>query len=285
MATIRDNLIPTSAGNAVDLGWPAVTGARPRGVTWHWTALPTLAEADRYLGGANPLRRGQASAHYCVGRNASEGVVRWVSLENRSWHAGAFQTLRWDGATMSGPDYKASRTCVGIETVNLGYARDGVPAGSDWISAATPEGVTYKIQPWTDEQIGMCVEVGKLVQQRWPQLTARDHHGHHDLCPQYKEDVSGFPFARILRGIYNDSSIPDVWSNLWTIRERQTALIRMGYNLGSTGADGIWGPRSVAALKAFQARYGLPSNGFWTGFVNWKLYDVAKSRGLSWPLL
>ena len=284
MASIRDNLIPTTPGNAVDLGWPSATGSKPRGVTWHWTALATLAEADRYLGGSAPLPKRQASAHYCVGRTASEGVLRWVSLENRSWHAGAFQTLRWDGETMSRADYKASRTTVGVETVNLGYARAGVPASADWTTAATPEGESYQIQPWPAEQLSMCVEVGRLIQQRWPHLTYRDHHGHHDLCPQYKEDVSGFPFAPVLRGIYGDVTIPDVWSTLWTIKQRQSALIKLGYNLGYSGADGVWGPKSLGALKSFQSRYGISANGFWTSFVNWKMYEVAKARGLGWPI-
>lgn len=284
MLTIQDHLIPVAPGNAVDAGWTPATGYKPRGVTWHWTATATLVEARAMLGGSNPTRKGQASAHYCVGRSEAEGIDRWVSLENRSWHAGALQTLRWDGRTFGGPDDKGSRTCVGIETVNLGYARSGVPAGSDWVHAATPQAVEYQIQPWTEEQLGMCIALGRLVIARWPNITARDHCGHHDLCPQYKEDVSGFPFARVLRGIYNDNTIPDVWTSTWTIKARQSTLIALGYDLGRSGADGLWGPRSQAALKKFQQTAGLPANGCWTTSVSWKAYDAAQARRLSWPL-
>ena len=236
------------------------------------------------LGGANATRKGQASAHYAVGRSYAEGVDRYVSLENRSWHAGALQTLRWDGQTLGNPDFRGLRTCVGIETVNLGYARDGVPAGSDWINATTPIHKPYRIQPWTAEQIQMCIEVGKQILTRWPGITPRDHQGHHDLCPQYKEDVTGFPFATVLRGLYGDATIPDVWTPLWTAQQRQAALIRLGYDLGRSGADGIWGTHSGNALKSFQSRNGLVVNGCWTTFVSWKVYDVAKSKGIGWPL-
>lgn len=284
MFSISDFLLPLTADQAVSPGWTPATGNRPVGVTWHWTATATLAEARAMLGGANATRKGEASAHFGVGRSYREGTDRYVLLENRSWHAGALQSLRWDGQTLGNPDFRGLRTCVGIETVNLGYARDGLPAGPDWIEATTPDHDVYRIQPWTAEQIQMCIAIGKVVVARWPGIGPRNHHGHHDLCPQYKEDVTGFPFATVLRGIYADPSIPDVWSSLWTVRQRQTALIRLGYNLGSGGADGLWGSRSLAALKSFQASAGLVVNGFWTSFVCWKVYDVAKARGLGWPL-
>lgn len=284
MYTVTDYLLPLGSGQAVDLGWTPATGGKPLGVTWHWTATATLSEARALIGGPNPARKGVASAHYCVGRSAAEGIDRWVSLDNRSWHAGALQTLRWDGKVFSKADDKGTRTCVGIETVNVGYARQGFPAGPDWILAATPEGVEYRIQPWSDEQIAMCIHVGRLVLARWPHITVRAHHGHHDLCPQYKEDVSGFPFARVLRGVYRDETIPDVWTSTWTLRDRQKTLIKLGYDLGRTGADGLWGPRSISALKSFQTKSGLPANGYWTSFVSWKAYDTARARTLGWPL-
>src|SRR6266511_2520349 len=89
-------LVPLEHGQAVSVGWPASIGGCPRGVTWHWTATWDLATCRRTLGGANATRKGQASAHYAVGRSRAEGVDRYVALENRSWHAGVQQTLRWD---------------------------------------------------------------------------------------------------------------------------------------------------------------------------------------------
>lgn len=285
MPTIHDHLIPLAADQAVSAGWTAATGYKPVGVTWHWTATATLAECRAMLGGANATRKGQASAHFAVGRSAAEGTDRYVSLENRSWHAGYKQSLRWDGRSMSSTDYRGTRTCVGVETVHVGYARDGFPAGPDWIPVHTPDGQkSLLVAPWPAEQLSMMIEIGRLVQQRWPHLGVRDHHGHVDLCPRDKEDVLGFPFAALLRGIYADPSVPDVWSPCWTTLGRQRALVALGYDLGRAGADGIWGPRSDAALRRFQYHRGLVQNGLWTGFVSWAAYDAIKAKGRSWPV-
>lgn len=44
-------------------------------------------------------------------------------------------------------------------------------------------------------------------------------------------------------------------------RAIQFRLIQLGYDLGPAGADGVWGRRSIAALKLFQGRHGLNPDG------------------------
>ena len=204
-------------------------------------------------------------------------MSRYVSLANRSWHAGIEQRLRWDGRP-STDDTKGARACIGVETVNIGYARKRIPAGPDWIEAATPNGrQEYRIQPWTEEQIAMMVAVGRKIVDRWPEIGPRDHHGHHDLCPTWKQDVVGFPFARVLRAIYDDPDLPDVWSEVWMPEGRQRALARLGFDPGPV--DGVWGRNSRKALRAFQKAAGLEVNGWWTTWVCWAVHDWEESGG------
>ncbi|MEM8932575.1 MAG: N-acetylmuramoyl-L-alanine amidase, partial [Acidobacteriota bacterium] len=244
-------------------------------MTWHWTATADLAECTRLIGGADAERRGIASAHYAVGRDFAEGVDQYVSLDDRSWHAGRNQTLRYDGHAFSCDDDKGARTSIGIETVHLGYARDGVPVGSDGVVADTVDGGRrLRMAPWGDEQIEMMVAVGRDVIARWPHIGPRDHHGHHDLCPGYKVDVAGFPFARVLSGIY-DRPVADVWSSTWTVQGRRFALRRLGFSVASM--DGFWTRLDDLALRRFQHRVGLPANGFFTTAVAWALYDVYRT--------
>ena len=272
---IHDVLIPVADGQAVSAGWLPATDGHPVGVTWHWTATHDLATCRRLLGGPDAERRGKASAHFCVGRSFTEGIDRYVSVENRSWHAGKNQLLRWDGRALASRDDIGARTTIGIETVNLGFARRGIPAGDDWIRYDSPNGrFKMRIQPWTEEQVEMMIALGRDVVQRFPHITPRDHHGHHDLCPTYKLDPSGFPFARVLRAVYDDPSIPDVWTPYATVRQRQQALIDLGLDLGPTGADARWGPRSDAALREFQRTRGLVEDGWWTSFVCWQVHDA-----------
>lgn len=271
-------MIPLEDGQAVSAGWPEAIGGRPLGVTWHWTVTWDLALCRRLLGGARAERKGEASAHYAVGRSLDEGVDRYVSLENRSWHAGKAQTLRWDGRELGAPDYKGSRSTIGVETVSIGYATSPGMAEDDWIDAATPDGRPIRVQPWTDEQVEMMIGIGREIVARWPGIGPDDHHGHHDLCPGYKVDPSGFPFARVLRGIYPDREIADHWTPTGTTVQRQRALRALGLDLGPLGADGQWGKRSLAALKRFQAEHGLVANGYWSTFVSRRVHAVLAER-------
>jgi N-acetyl-anhydromuramyl-L-alanine amidase AmpD len=277
----EDFMIPVEEGQAVTPGWSAATGFAPAGVTWHWTATWDLRECRDLIGGAAARRKGLASAHYAVGRSFGEGVDRYVSLENRAWHAGPGQTLRWDGRALTDQEYRGSRTTVGVETVNIGYAREGVEAGADWIIAASPDGEQEMlIQPWAEEQVVMMIAVGKEIARRWPHISVRDHHGHHDLCSRYKVDVSGFPFARVLRGIYDDPAIPDVWTPLWTREQRGRVLLALGYEIAAGELGGGWGPSSEAALRRFQRDRGLVEDGCWTTFVCWQSYEALGEMGL-----
>jgi N-acetyl-anhydromuramyl-L-alanine amidase AmpD len=274
-------MIPLKAGHSVSRGWTSVTGKKPMGVTWHWTAIESLAATRRALGGDNATNKGVSSAHYGVGRTFAEGVDRYVDLDDRSWHAGKEQKIRWDG-TRSNNDTKAARTCIGVETCNVGYARPGFPAQSDWVEAVNTDCKwVMKIQPWSDEQFEMMVAVGQEIVSRWPHVAPEHHHGHHDICPGYKQDVAGFPFAALLRKIYRDDTIPDVWTPLWTTVARQKVLQRLGYDLGPWGADGSWGEWSQRALERFQADSGAVKVPHWTTFTCWDAHRALEKQGTS----
>ena len=266
--SFNDHLIPVESGHAASASWSTPTG-NPVGVTWHWTATWDIEMCRKLLGGSDPLRKGEASAHYCVGKSFEEGIDRYVHLENRSWHAGAGQEFRWDGEPLISRDWIGARSTVGIETVNIGYARRGVKAESDWIEAAAPNGKqTFLVPPWPEDQIQMMIVLGRHIIEKFPNIKPEDHHGHSDICPGRKSDVLGFPFARVLRGIYRDDSIADVWTPYLTIEGRQEALIDLGYDLGSSGADGDWGRLSDGALLRFQKAAGVEPDGTWTVFTS-----------------
>ena len=285
----ESHMIPIKRGHAVSRGWTNATDRRPMGVTWHWTATWDLQGCRNTIGGSNPARKGIASAHYGIGRSFSEGVDRYVSLENRSWHAGKNQLLRWDGHP-SNNNTKGARATIGIETVNIGYARAGVQAEADWTVAYSPNGKQEMlVQPWTDEQIEMMVQVGREISDRWPLITWLDHHGHHDACPGYKVDVAAFPFAQILRRIFGDPEIPDIWSPFWTAKQRQRALVLLGYDLGDfgpkeDGVDGDWGRASDGALTEFQQQNDLIPNGYWTTYVSRAVWEALNANGID-PML
>jgi N-acetyl-anhydromuramyl-L-alanine amidase AmpD len=273
-------MIPLAAGQAVTAGWPTYTGKKPLGVTWHWTVTRNLGVCRAVLGGANAQRKGEASAHFGVGRSFAEGIDQYVAIENRSWHAGKGQTTQWDGKPMLNSNMRGVNTTIGIETVSMGFEAPGVKSEKDWYPVVDPSGrVVLKIQPWTEEQIAMMIHLGKMIVAKYPNITWRDHHGHHDICPGYKLDVVGFPFARILRGIYDDPTIPDVWTPFHTVEARQEALQALGYTVG--GVDGQWGRLSQSALEKFQKDHGLVDDAMWTTYESRIVWELLNKKGSS----
>lgn len=273
----NDYFIPIKSGNHVHRGWTKTTNNEPKGVTWHWTAAPNVSNSRKALRG---LTDRKVSAHYCVGNGFSEGVDRYVSLDNRSWHAQKNQKLRWDGRR-SIKRTSGINACIGIETAHIGYARDGYPAQPGWGSFVDQTCThTRIVPPWTDQQYVMMIAVGKQIIQHWPSIPWQFHHGHHDICPTYKYDVVGLDFARLLRGIYDNPDIPDIWTPLWSTKARQRVLIALGYDLGEWQDDGFWGDYSQRALSKFQNDHSEVEIPYWTTFTNQDAYRALNEVGL-----
>lgn len=55
-------------------------------------------------------------------------------------------------------------------------------------------------------------------------------------------------------GVYADAGM--------TLKQAQEILLALKYDLGSTGADGKYGPKTRNALLSYQSTKGLPSHGF-----------------------
>ena len=78
-----------------------------------------------------------------------------------------------------------------------------------------------------------------------------------------------------------DGSVP---SDLPTLRRGsrgeyvtllQTKLIQLGYDVGGTGADGVYGAKTEAAVKSFQKDHGLVADGI-TGPRTWEALQTGK---------
>ena len=207
--------------------------------------------------------------------------MRYAGVDRVTHHAGAGVLRRINGAEAtpitkhSGGyyrhlgNYNTSYNSVGIETCNFGYARRSrqtgkttVAAKADWPYIIPKHGRTvtnwrnkgkgvpssrkwWRIEPWPPEQIALCIYLGKHIVSELPHITMRNHHGHHDTCPIRKIDIIGFPFARVLRSVYPDEIVPDVWSHFLvsvnrgndrrtTTHPRQLALLQFNYEMGNS---------------------------------------------------
>ena len=270
---ITERLLPK--GRPWAEGWPE---GHPSGVTWHWTAGGSLAGCYATIGPV-PGARDDASAHYAVGRTLKEGIDQYVLLDDRSFHAGKNQTLRGDGKPRTGAGESASRMYIGVETVHLGWVREGNPATPG--TAAYP-GVDcsslYQIPPWTEACIEGCVVVARAIIARWPHIRAEDHHGHGDLCPNYKVDPLGFPFARVLSEAYG-VKVPDVWGATRTFQQRQAALNalsvrRPDLQIAQLKVDGVFGNASKTALRVARLALCGVADSMWPTAFSWRLHEA-----------
>lgn len=73
-------------------------------------------------------------------------------------------------------------------------------------------------------------------------------------------DYSGYPTIQL-------------GSSGYYVKELQTLLIKLGYDLGSWGADGDFGSSTKSALKLYQSSKGLSADGV-CGPATWSSFNT-----------
>lgn len=65
------------------------------------------------------------------------------------------------------------------------------------------------------------------------------------------------------------------------VKKLQERLTELGYDVGPAGADGIFGPRTLEALKKFQEDYGMTVDGIYNSDVHSKLGEALGAGGIT----
>jgi cell wall-associated NlpC family hydrolase len=128
-----------------------------------------------------------------------------------------------------------------------------------------------KSNPQTMEHIGVYIGGGYVI---------------HCSVEVKREKVSQYPWTHfgILNGMEGDEPLP-VWRS--TIRKGSTGddvkycqemLMKLGYDIGSYGADGKFGAKTQEAVKAFQRDHGLNPDGV-VGPLTWDAIEEAAPDG------
>jgi peptidoglycan hydrolase-like protein with peptidoglycan-binding domain len=63
------------------------------------------------------------------------------------------------------------------------------------------------------------------------------------------------------------------------VKTVQSQLIKLGYDLGSHGADGVFGPATEKAVKEFQAKAGIKADGIVGPITEGKLNERSPVGG------
>lgn len=191
------------------------------------------------------------SSNYVVGRDGT--VYGVVPEEDRAWTSGSAS----DGGRGAAWDRKS----ITFETANQS-------AGGSWpISDASYESVSDVIAD-VATRYGFDVNRNTVVGHR--ELWSRYRASYATACP------GGFDLDRLVnmaRAKMGKGAAPaysggtgagnggGAYSEVASVKEYQQLLIAKGYSVGATGADGIKGPATTAAVVAFQRASGLTPDG------------------------
>lgn len=114
----------------------------------------------------------------------------------------------------------------------------------------------------------------------------------------YQTFLKSFGYAGDIDGVWGDGTqkahqkfYDQVHSSDATLKSQQQFLISRGYDLGTYGADGVWGPKTEAAIKAYQTflrKYGYTgeADGIWgdgTQAAHSKFYAELNGSSTSTP--
>jgi len=195
--------------------------------------------------------RRTVSSNYVVGRDGT--VYGVVPEEERAWTSGSSS----DGGKGAAWD----RQSITFETANLS-------AGGAWpISDASYESVSDVLADAAN-RYGIDLNRDTVIGHR--ELWSRYRASYATACP------GGFDLDRLVNmarakqgkgaapaysGSTGAGNTGGAYVEAASVKEYQQLLIARGYDLGPTGADGVKGPKTVAALMAFQVAEGIDRDG------------------------
>lgn len=219
----------------------------PTGILYHDTS-DHLRPDDSVTWFLNPASK--VSAHLVVGRDGS--VVQMVEFDRAAWHAGKSE---WQGRS------GCNGFMIGIEVDNPGRLTPRGDKGYAWFGESFPLDdcvVTDNSAPhhgagawlnYTDAQIAVVEGITRALVAAY--ATIASCAGHYDVSPGRKVDPGPhFPMHR-MRAALGSRQAP----SRMVITGLQQMLLDLGYPVGD--ADGIVGPRTRAAISAFQEQNGL----------------------------
>lgn len=212
------------------------------------------------------------SAHFVVGESGT--ITQLVDLRRTAWHAGKSSWRDVVGTL--------NPVSIGIEIANYGDAVEGAPGRYSAYGRPVPDDrVTVArhkngspARPWHTYPAAQVEAVTALAHALHDAFHFEDIVGHDDIAPTRKVDPGpawdmGAFKAAVLGGAALPSAAPPLAPTDFpdhSVMQLQRTLNRAGF--GPLDVDGSAGPKTIAAVRAFQASRGLVVDGR-AGPVTW----------------
>lgn len=198
----------------------------------------------------------KVSAHFVVERDGA--VTQLVPCDRQAWHAGQ---SAWKGRA------HVNGFAVGIEIVNPGkLAPRGVDKAVAWFgevydlksnaieARATDQHGSGLWMAYTDAQIRAVTDLIAALAEAYPSI--KEVVGHYQISPGRKVDPNPLLPPRLLGPIRRPRLADPASQDVASVQSR---LKDLGYFPGTI--DGATGPRTEAALFAFQRQNGIKASG------------------------
>lgn len=191
--------------------------------------------------------------HHAAASEASVTTVHVWHI-NRGWAGiGYHYYVRKDGSIYRGrPEDTIGAHTEGYNSRSIGICAEG----------------NFEVEAMPDVQKQAIIELLRELKQRYPNVQIKRHKDFaNTACPG-----RNYPFNDIIEGV--EKMVLKVGSRGEEVKKLQENLNRLGFNCGA--ADGIFGPKTEAAVKAFQQRYGLAVDGIVGPATRAKIEELLK---------
>jgi len=178
---------------------------------------------------------------------ATQGTVQAIHnyhINGRGWKGIGYNFyVRKDGSIYQGrPEWAVGAHATGYNDKSIGVCAEG----------------NFEAEKMPEAQKQAIIELMRELKQKYPNAQIKRHKDFAATsCPG-----KNYPFNEIIQAVNkkeDDTVILKNGSRGDTVKQLQTSLNKLGFNCGT--ADGIFGPKTESAVKAFQQRHGLVVDG------------------------